>query len=175
MNSKLCPECGHVFQGNGWDGIDAHWKAKHGKVMPYAEAWPLIKAGTYTTRTDRPGSVTYQGAPVKVSAQLTAMSVEDARKVLSGFAGKKAPGVRKAPEAPQSQSERFIAKAREEESASMDAEGLKIAADGKAQAELHRTQSEKFIDMARELGLDEREEAFDAALSKVSRPDKKRL
>ncbi len=26
---KVCPECGHVFQGNGWDGIDAHWRAKH--------------------------------------------------------------------------------------------------------------------------------------------------
>lgn len=46
-DTKVCPECGHVFQGNGWDGIDAHWKAKHEKVMPYADAWPLIKAGTY--------------------------------------------------------------------------------------------------------------------------------
>lgn len=47
----VCPECGHAFQGNGWDGIDAHWKAKHGKVMPYEDAWPLIKAGTYDTRS----------------------------------------------------------------------------------------------------------------------------
>jgi len=30
---KSCPECGHVFQGNGWDGIDAHWRAKHEHVM----------------------------------------------------------------------------------------------------------------------------------------------
>lgn len=44
---NVCPECGHVFQGNGWDGIDAHWRAAHGGVMPYEEAWPLIKAGTY--------------------------------------------------------------------------------------------------------------------------------
>jgi hypothetical protein len=44
---KMCPECGHQFAGNGWDGIDAHWKANHEKVMPYKEAWPLIKAGTY--------------------------------------------------------------------------------------------------------------------------------
>jgi hypothetical protein len=43
----VCPECGHVFQGNGWDGIDAHWRAHHGAVMPYEEAWPLIQAGTY--------------------------------------------------------------------------------------------------------------------------------
>jgi hypothetical protein len=44
---KVCPECHHVFQGNGWDGIDAHWKARHEHIMPYAEAWPLIRAGTY--------------------------------------------------------------------------------------------------------------------------------
>ena len=51
ITPKVCPECGHVFQGSGWDGIDAHWKAKHAKVMPYNEAWPLLKANTYTTRT----------------------------------------------------------------------------------------------------------------------------
>ncbi len=49
-NKKVCPECGHVFQGNGWDGIDAHWKSKHENIMPYSEAWPLIKAGKYTLR-----------------------------------------------------------------------------------------------------------------------------
>ena len=36
---KICPECGHVFQGHGWDGIDAHWKAKHERVLPYKEFW----------------------------------------------------------------------------------------------------------------------------------------
>ncbi|SDR29014.1 hypothetical protein SAMN05519103_01764 [Rhizobiales bacterium GAS113] len=54
---KVCPECDHVFQGNGWDGIDAHWKAKHSDVMPYEEAWPLIKSGTYKRtgqRAERP-------------------------------------------------------------------------------------------------------------------------
>lgn len=45
--AKVCPECGHVFKGNGWDGIDAHWKSKHDTVMPYAEAWPLLKANRY--------------------------------------------------------------------------------------------------------------------------------
>ena len=44
---KHCPECGHEFQGNGWDGIDAHWRAKHETVMRYEEAWPHIKAGSY--------------------------------------------------------------------------------------------------------------------------------
>ncbi|WP_210242272.1 OsmC family protein [Mesorhizobium sp. B2-3-12] len=45
---KICPECRHVFQGNGWDGIDAHWKSKHEGLMPYAKAWPLIKTGKYS-------------------------------------------------------------------------------------------------------------------------------
>ena len=44
---KVCPECGHEFQGNGWDGIDAHWRANHAHVMAYEEAWPLISAGEY--------------------------------------------------------------------------------------------------------------------------------
>ncbi len=44
---KVCPECHHVFQGNGWDGIDAHWRSKHEEVMPYEEAWPLLLTGKY--------------------------------------------------------------------------------------------------------------------------------
>jgi hypothetical protein len=44
---KVCPECGHEFQGNGWDGIDGHWRAKHAHIISYEEAWPLISAGQY--------------------------------------------------------------------------------------------------------------------------------
>jgi hypothetical protein len=44
---KVCPECGHEFKGNGWDGIDAHWKAKHAHIMRYEDAWPLLAAGIY--------------------------------------------------------------------------------------------------------------------------------
>jgi len=44
---RVCPECGHEFQGNGWDGIDAHWRAKHSHIMRYVDAWPLIAAGEY--------------------------------------------------------------------------------------------------------------------------------
>jgi len=44
---KVCPECGHLFQGNGWDGIDAHWRSKHEDVMPYETAWPLLKHDKY--------------------------------------------------------------------------------------------------------------------------------
>ena len=46
---KVCPECGHQFKGKGFDGIDAHWRAKHEVIMPYAKAWPLIKSGGYSS------------------------------------------------------------------------------------------------------------------------------
>jgi hypothetical protein len=49
---KVCPECGHRFRGNGWDGIDAHWRKEHEHVLPYEVAWPLIRAGNYDS-TDR--------------------------------------------------------------------------------------------------------------------------
>mgnify|MGYP001033647899 FL=1 len=44
---KTCPECGHLFRGKGWDGIDTHWHLKHEGVMPFDQAWPAIEAGTY--------------------------------------------------------------------------------------------------------------------------------
>lgn len=42
---RICPECGHVFQGSGWDGIDAHWRAKHEQVMPYRDFWAGLCPG----------------------------------------------------------------------------------------------------------------------------------
>jgi hypothetical protein len=45
-----CPECGHQFKGNGFDGIDAHWRARHNGVMTYEEAWPLTKSGSYSRK-----------------------------------------------------------------------------------------------------------------------------
>ena len=50
---KVCPVCGHVFQGNGRDGIDAHWRAHHEHIMPYGQAWQLIQAGNYVGLFDR--------------------------------------------------------------------------------------------------------------------------
>jgi len=47
MVANVCPECGHKFKGNGFDGIDAHWRAKHEAIMPYKDAWPLLKSGNY--------------------------------------------------------------------------------------------------------------------------------
>ncbi len=52
---RECPECGHEFRGRGWEGIDAHWKARHEAIMPYAEAWPLIKDGTYQKKWSKAG------------------------------------------------------------------------------------------------------------------------
>lgn len=46
-DAKVCPECGHTFKGNGWDGIDAHWRSKHEGIMPYEDAWPLLQSGKY--------------------------------------------------------------------------------------------------------------------------------
>ena len=39
---RVCPLCGHVFQGNGWDGIDGHWHARHEGVMPYEQCWQSL-------------------------------------------------------------------------------------------------------------------------------------
>ena len=49
---NVCPVCGYQFKGNGFDGIDAHWRAEKNRVdhedkKPYEQAWPLIRSGTY--------------------------------------------------------------------------------------------------------------------------------
>jgi hypothetical protein len=44
-STKTCPECQQVFRGKGWEGIDAHWKARHRNIMPYEKAWELICQG----------------------------------------------------------------------------------------------------------------------------------
>lgn len=36
---RTCPKCLHQFRGNGWDGIDAHWRSKHEHELPYAAFW----------------------------------------------------------------------------------------------------------------------------------------
>src|SRR5688572_27226560 len=38
-----CPFCDHVFKGNGWDGIDAHWRSKHEpQGTTYEEFWASL-------------------------------------------------------------------------------------------------------------------------------------
>ena len=52
-NPKLCPECNRAFNGKGWEGIDAHWRANHEDVMPYEKARIDILLGCYKRK--RPG------------------------------------------------------------------------------------------------------------------------
>jgi hypothetical protein len=77
---NICPECGHRFRGNGFDGIDAHWRAKHEHVMPYSQAWPLIKSGTYPRRTgsiaDFCGSLAKKGTPKLTIKQIKKITEE---------------------------------------------------------------------------------------------------
>lgn len=40
---RECPFCDHIFRGNGWDGIDAHWRSRHEQEGgPYEEFWTLL-------------------------------------------------------------------------------------------------------------------------------------
>lgn len=39
-----CPACARVFRGTGWDGVNAHWKARHLGIMPYAQFWSSLCA-----------------------------------------------------------------------------------------------------------------------------------
>ena len=50
---KICPVCGYRFKGRGWDGIDAHWRARHEAILPYERAWPLLRSGRYRLRMGR--------------------------------------------------------------------------------------------------------------------------
>ena len=36
---RICPICGHKFKGNGWDGIDGHWRSNHEGIMSYEQFW----------------------------------------------------------------------------------------------------------------------------------------
>ncbi len=42
---RQCPVCGQIFQGNGWDGIDARWRASHEDIMPYEKFWTSLCEG----------------------------------------------------------------------------------------------------------------------------------
>ena len=78
---NICPECGHQFKGNGFDGIDAHWRARHEHLMPYAQAWPLIRSGSYLKRAGSidafTGSLARKNGPKLTIAQIKKIT-EDA-------------------------------------------------------------------------------------------------
>ena len=39
---RICPVCKHHFKGNGWDGMDAHWRSMHEDLMPYEDFWHAL-------------------------------------------------------------------------------------------------------------------------------------
>jgi Zn finger protein HypA/HybF involved in hydrogenase expression len=39
QGQRICPLCGHKFRGNGWDGVDAHWRSQHRDIMTYEQFW----------------------------------------------------------------------------------------------------------------------------------------
>ena len=41
---RLCPICDHLFRGNGWDGIDKHYRTQHEKQTGelYEDWWNRI-------------------------------------------------------------------------------------------------------------------------------------
>ena len=41
---RRCPQCGKVFMGRNWEGIDGHWKANHQDVLPYRVFWDTLCA-----------------------------------------------------------------------------------------------------------------------------------
>jgi len=44
-DKKICPDAG--ISSRAVDGIDAYWRSKHEDIMPYQDAWPLLKSGKY--------------------------------------------------------------------------------------------------------------------------------
>ena len=50
--ARVCPECGHVFRGNGWDGIDAHWRSRHEAVEPYEQFFASLARSIAEQRRD---------------------------------------------------------------------------------------------------------------------------
>lgn len=42
-----CPECGGEFTPSQRDSIEPHWRAEHEDVMPFRQAWPLLRDSIY--------------------------------------------------------------------------------------------------------------------------------
>jgi hypothetical protein len=91
--SKICPLCDHTFQGNGWDGIDAHWRSKHEDFIPYEGAWSLIQANKFplSLRMQRANLPNLLLAEVCEAAGETAVAMahiaQEQAAIISGEAG----------------------------------------------------------------------------------------
>lgn len=62
----MCPECGHIFRGHGWDGVDAHWRAFHETIEPYEAFFEGLCEGH---RWMKPPIVATSGADLKNEAK----------------------------------------------------------------------------------------------------------
>ena len=100
MPRKFCPLCDHEFKGNGWEGIDAHWRSEHDKIMPYEDAWPLIEAEKFPTslRIAKANLPSLSLAEICKAAEETAAALAqvalDQAKIAGGHAGVASPKVR---------------------------------------------------------------------------------
>ena len=70
-HAKSCPECDHEFQGNGWTGIDSHWKAWHNRIRRYEEAWELIRSGKYKRQDKKASREDFSQAAARVVREAT--------------------------------------------------------------------------------------------------------
>jgi hypothetical protein len=50
---RVCPECSYQFRGNGWDGIDGHWRAKHEPEPLTFEAFMATRCAAHKAPSDR--------------------------------------------------------------------------------------------------------------------------
>lgn len=71
---RVCPECDHVFQGSGWDGIDVHWRAKHSQPMRYEEFW---KGMCDRHRRGQPPQVTLRVGTIRLDFQRPECLIEE--------------------------------------------------------------------------------------------------
>jgi hypothetical protein len=85
--TKACPECGHEFQGGTWGGIDSHWKARHSQIMPYLEAWPIIKAGRKPSAEEAARQLLERPQMSACSTTVLAMWVGEGRARLARVSG----------------------------------------------------------------------------------------
>ena len=47
LHNNICPECGHVFKGQNWEGVEEHWRSHHQQVMDFDSAWKLLSTDKY--------------------------------------------------------------------------------------------------------------------------------
>jgi hypothetical protein len=65
---KTCPLCGHSLMGNGWWGIDYHWKVRHELEMPYSVFWAGL-CEPHRSAHPAPGDLAANSHPVLLAPE----------------------------------------------------------------------------------------------------------